>query len=274
MHLEFERSETITPAAGPEIVFRQFGQGEPLFLFHGGSGSYRHWMRNLAPLGTRFSLHVPDLPGFGDSGDVPPDISLDAYVGLVTEAVERIAPREEGLHIAGFSFGGMIGAGVAARLLPRMRRLSVLAPGGMGRPEPHAPAVELLKVQPGMDDAEISAVYRNNVTAMMIADPANVDEDAVTLHRASIERARFRNWGLSWTDSLVGYLAEMKFPVQLMYGENDLLARPTVTHRVERCRTAKPDLAVQIISGAGHWVQYEAADEVNEHLIGFHAAAG
>lgn len=77
MQMEFEKTETFTPSGGPDIVCRHLGRGERLFVFHGGSGSYRHWIRNLAALAKHFALCIPDLPGFGDSGDVDPEISLD-----------------------------------------------------------------------------------------------------------------------------------------------------------------------------------------------------
>lgn len=274
MHVEFDRTETFSTSAGTEIVCRYIGQGERLFVFHGGSGSYRHWVRNLPALAAHFSLCVPDLPGFGDSGDVPPDISLDEYLDLVEQWVDAVAPAGEPFHLMGFSYGGMVGAGIAARLAQRVRRLTLLAPGGMGKPAGPSPSVKLAKVRPGMDEAQIRSVHRSNLEMMMFADPARIDEETVTLHRENIERARFRNWGLSWTDSVVGYLAGMTFPVQLMLGEKDAVARPTVANRVERCLAAKPDLEVRIIPGAGHWAQYESPEEVNGHLIRFHTAAG
>ncbi len=272
--IEFEKTETFTPSGGPDIVCRNMGQGERLFVFHGGSGSYRHWIRNLDALAKHFALCVPDLPGFGDSGDVDPEISLDEYVDLVHETVEANLPSGAGFHVVGFSYGGMIGAAIAARLRERVKRLTLLAPGGMGKPARVGPAVKLAKVRPGMDENQIRSVHRRNLEMMMLADPSKISEETVTLHRENIERARFRNWGLSWTNSVVGYLAEMKFPVQLMFGEKDVVAKPTVADRVRRCRDAKSDLKVRIIPDAGHWAQYEAPQEVNDHLIQFHAAAG
>lgn len=168
----------------------------------------------------------------------------------------------------------MIGAGIAARLRERMKRLTILAPGGMGKPAGSGPSVKLEKVEPGMNETRIRAVHRRNLEMMMLADPGKISDDTVTLHRENIERARFRNWGLSWSNSVVEYLAEMKFPVQLMFGEKDVVARPTVADRVRRCREAKPNLEVTIIPGAGHWAQYESPQLVNDHLIRFHTAAG
>ena len=41
------------------------GQGEPVVLVHGFSGSTRWWSRNIPALAERYSVYLLDLPGFG-----------------------------------------------------------------------------------------------------------------------------------------------------------------------------------------------------------------
>ena len=55
-----------------------------LLLFHGGSGSWIHWIRNVLPLSQNFSVYAADLPGLGDSD--PPDDVNDIW--SVTHCVE------------------------------------------------------------------------------------------------------------------------------------------------------------------------------------------
>jgi 2-hydroxy-6-oxonona-2,4-dienedioate hydrolase len=33
---------------GVKIVWREWGSGSPLVLLHGGSGSWNHWVKNIA----------------------------------------------------------------------------------------------------------------------------------------------------------------------------------------------------------------------------------
>ena len=63
-------------AAGVKAL--RVGAGPTLLLLHGGTGSWTHWVRNIGPLSRRFSLMVPDLPGMGESLDVPRDTGLDS----------------------------------------------------------------------------------------------------------------------------------------------------------------------------------------------------
>ena len=54
------------------------GSGKPtLLLFHGGSGSWIHWIRNVQPLSQHFTVYAADMPGLGDSD--PPDDVRDIW---------------------------------------------------------------------------------------------------------------------------------------------------------------------------------------------------
>jgi pimeloyl-ACP methyl ester carboxylesterase len=58
------RIETIN---GVQLYFEVAGNGEPLVLLHGFSGSSQDWMPLATEWGPEFQLIVPDLPGHGRS---------------------------------------------------------------------------------------------------------------------------------------------------------------------------------------------------------------
>ena len=99
------------------------GDGPPLLLLHGGTGSHRHWDRVFPALAQRFDVHAPDLPGYGLSPDVPDLGDGDAYVGLAAASLSPLVPAA-GVHVVGFSFGGAVAAGVARAWGARVARLS------------------------------------------------------------------------------------------------------------------------------------------------------
>ena len=43
-----------TPCGDGNMVWRVWGRGEPLVLFHGGSGSWTHWIRNIPELARHY----------------------------------------------------------------------------------------------------------------------------------------------------------------------------------------------------------------------------
>ncbi len=257
----------ITRVGGLSV--RTWGAGEPLVLLHGGMGSWRHWIRNLDALAARFTVHALDLPGCGDSDSVPRDIADDDYITRVEEALDAIGGARP-FGLAGFSFGGIMAALVAARMGTRVRKLSLVSPGGFGKsPRP----LDLRKIPPdtaGM--AAVREVLRHNLGVMMLADPASVTEEAVDLHYANVRRTRFDGRRFSVSNRMGETLPQVMCPVQTVWGERDALPHPDVHARIDACRTASPGVRVDIVPGAGHWVQYEAPEPVNRFLVDFFGA--
>ena len=172
--IESLATRKFTPCGTGSMVWRSWGDARPLVLLHGASGSWTHWIRNIAPLATRFRVLVPDLPGFGDS-DLPSEPhTADMLADLVASGLDAVVPPSMEFDMAGFSFGGIIAGLVAARMGRRVRNLVLLGPGGMGLAG--APRPPLLKIRPSMVPVEIERIHRGNLRTLMIADPLKIDE--------------------------------------------------------------------------------------------------
>ncbi|PYN33775.1 MAG: alpha/beta hydrolase [Candidatus Rokuibacteriota bacterium] len=186
--IEALATRQLTPCGAGSMVWRIWGEGRPLVLLHGASGSWTHWIRNILPLARHVRVLAPDMPGFGDS-DVPPQPhTADALADLLASGLHVVVPPPTELDIAGFSFGGIIGGLVAARLGRRVRTLVLLGAGGMALPR--APMPPLLPIQPDMAPAEIQRVHRENLRILMMANPDKVDDLASSCRwRTSARRA-------------------------------------------------------------------------------------
>ena len=276
MNADFDRLDTgfveiDGPAGALRVAYVRHGKGTPLVLLHGGSGSRNHWIRNIEPLSRHFEVIAPDLPGFGDSGDVPPDIDLEGYRSLMQAAIDKLIGKVP-FQLAGFSYGGLISCAVAAAAGDRVLGLTMLAPGGFGKPVGRT--FTLRKPRKELGKEGLWQVYWENCGNMMFHDQGMLDGVSVGLYREDIERARFRNWGVSWQDSLVPTLAKVAAPTQMIYGSGDRTVTPSIMSRTARCHGAKPEMRIHIVRDVGHWSSYEAADQVNEILISFHGPAG
>jgi pimeloyl-ACP methyl ester carboxylesterase len=91
---------------GPvDVHLREFGRGEPLLLVHGLMTSSYSWRYVLEPLGDRFRLVIPDLPGAGRSakpaGRYDPE-SLARFVGEFQRAVGIRGCRAIGNSLGGY----------------------------------------------------------------------------------------------------------------------------------------------------------------------------
>ncbi|MCC6534369.1 MAG: alpha/beta hydrolase [Burkholderiales bacterium] len=243
------------------------GAGPPLVLLHGGMGSWTHWSRNIPALRAHFTVHAPDLPGCGDSPSVPDDIPRDVYVGQVCAALSGIAGGAP-LRVAGFSFGAIIAAMVAARTPGTIAKLALLAPGGFGAAAGRKLELRKLPTQPA-SEAERREVLRHNLMLTMFAEPESADQVAIDLQRDNVARARYDSRRFSLTTNTIDALEHVDAPTLAVFAERDNLAWPSVHPRIESCRRVKPDIRIEVAPGCGHWIPYEAAPLVNRLLIEF-----
>jgi pimeloyl-ACP methyl ester carboxylesterase len=263
--IESRATRTVTPAGGDAMVWRSWGAGPPLVLLHGASGSWTHWIRNVLPLAERFRVLAPDMPGFGDSAAPPEPHTADGLAELVVAGLDRMLPPPTVFDLAGFSFGAIIGGLVAARLAGRVRTLVLLGPGGLGLTP--APPRALLKLEPGMAPEALRHVHRENLRTLMLARPESADELAVTLQIDNVRRARFRSGTIPVSDVLLRALPAVCAHLGGIWGGRDAFT----SHHLDESRavlaTADPEIETRVIGPAGHWVNYEAAEEVNTLLL-------
>jgi pimeloyl-ACP methyl ester carboxylesterase len=264
--------------ASTGVAFRSAGDGPPLFLLHGGAGSWTHWIRNIHPLGEHFSVHALDLPGYGESTAPDLDIPVGDYITIAAETVSEIASSRERIGLSGFSFGGFVAVGVASQLGERVSGVSLVGPAGFARPEGRNLGLEgrrRLEERLGRaaTDQEIRGMHRRNLEKLMISKNERIDELAVSLQAANVGKMRFNSRPLSWSGRMTDYLKTLACPVIYISGDQDSSAHPTVEDRFRLCQAALPGITLQIIPDCGHWAQYEKPDAVNRILIGFHGRA-
>lgn len=254
-----------TPFAAGRMAWRSWGSGPPLVVIHGGHGSWTHWIRNVLPLAERFTVWAPDLPGYGAS-DVPPgEIDADALAAIVRAGLDELIGADTPVSLAGFSFGGVMAGHVAALRPGVVRRLVLLGAGGLALPRPPPP--RLVKWQDAVDPGARREAHRANLAAVMIADPAKVDDLAIHLQAENTGRARLRSRSISMTDALRRKLEGMRVPLAGIWGERDAMTGQHVDTRRDLLRRLDPGSPFLVIPGAGHWTPYEAPEAVNAALL-------
>ncbi|HEX6309955.1 MAG TPA: alpha/beta hydrolase [Longimicrobiales bacterium] len=103
------------------------GEGPPVVLLHGLSGSHRWWRFTTPVLARRHAVHVPELIGFGGSRGRgrPPDIP--GMAGVVAEWLRVMELTE--CRLVGHSMGGQIAVHIAAEHQVPERLVLVSASG-------------------------------------------------------------------------------------------------------------------------------------------------
>ncbi len=248
---------------GTAVVWRGFGQGDPLVLIHGGHGSWLHWIRNIEFLAQQRRVWVPDLPGYGDSALPSEPADLDALLRILQASLRQVVGADAPVDLVGFSFGGVVAARLAAADAG-VQRLALLGPTGHGgrRREPAA----MVNWRRAGDEAGLLADLRHNLQVLMLAGPA--DDLALAVHRHSCLNTRFRSRDVSHTRGvLLDALDRYNGPVAFLWGEADVTG---VAAEIGPLLVAgRPERHWEVVPGAGHWIQYEAPQATHRFLRGW-----
>lgn len=260
--LERAAARMQTKCGDGTMVWRSWGEGPVLVLLHGGAGSWRHWAHNIDDLSRDHRLLVPDLPGLGESANLPLPHTADAVAAILAHGIDRILGPDATYDLAGFSFGGTASGCLAAVHGARVRSLTLICSGGVG---PSANNVELLKVRHLTGEARVAA-HRTNLNRLMIADPAKIDALALLIQDWNTRHSRLKTPLLSRGGALRTALQTVHVPVNGIWGGLDPPANPRAHEREAALRAIRPDVNFHMIAGAGHWVAYEAPAKFNATL--------
>ena len=255
-----------TPCGEGTMVWRIWGEGEPLVLGHGGQGAWSHWIRNIDALAAHYRVIVPDLPGHGDSA-MPDAERHTAISAVLAEAMPLLLGAGEKAALVGFSFGGAVFTHFALRYPEWAARVVLVGTGGLGTPHGQ---INLGRVS-GLRGAEREAMIRANLLGLMLHHGESVDDLAMQMLMVNARAARMFVPHLVIPDRVVRVLGELKVPLGAIWGEFD---RPHPDPPVQEAvlRRFQPDLDFRVIAGAGHWVMYERAEAFNAALLDMLAA--
>jgi pimeloyl-ACP methyl ester carboxylesterase len=246
-----------TPCGDGAMVWRAWGSGPPVLLAHGSHGSWLHWIRNIDALATERTVWAPDLPGYGESA-MPPQVDHATITAVMAEGMRQLLTAALPVDIIGFSYGGLLAAHLAARQPELVRRLVLVDTGGLATP---MGPLALRGFRKLAGDARRSAL-RDNLHALMIHDPARIDELALHLQEIDSLRARMNPTDLVLPDRLIEVLPKITAQLSVIWAEFDQPhPEPAVQEAV--LRRYRPEIAFRVIAGAGHWVMYEQADAFN-----------
>ena len=132
-------SEKQVEIDGLTINYQKIGDGNiPIVFLHGWVKDCKKYL----PLYKYFldkqeySVFVPDMPGFGDSGEPESVWDLDNYVELVDEFIEKVrqknsSPLVNETIIIGHSFGGRIAIKYAVKYPEKVSKLILTGAAGI-----------------------------------------------------------------------------------------------------------------------------------------------
>jgi pimeloyl-ACP methyl ester carboxylesterase len=121
----------------------------------------------------------------------------------------------------------------------------------------------------GQDIAAVRDCMRHNLLMHMIYKESMIDEDAIDIQTNACISCRFRSREISWSGGLFERLTKIlennSTQLLLIWGAHDVTGSTDILEDV--CRMRIPNAKIRLMVDAGHWVQFEKADEVNKILL-------
>lgn len=261
---DLDRASRRTEIATEEgfAVWREWGSGPALVLLHGGSGSWMHFFRQIEFFSADYRVIVPDMPGFGDSSEGSSGTDPEAMARILAAGIDQLAGQGP-IYLAGFSYGGIIGGYLAKLIAPQVTGFVLI--GAVGHEAPMQ-SVSLSRWRHLSDVASRHAMHRNNLEAIMIAEPGRIDATAILIQESNAERSRHDTRPVARSKPLTEVLDASCVPLAAIWGERDHLAAPHFDERRAWLAERDPQAPFRLITDAGHWVQYEAPDAFNDVL--------
>ena len=266
----------------------QAGTGErDVVLFHGGGtdSAKLSWADLILPLAEAgLRVTAPDQPGFGESDR--PDVLytfkwMTDFAHQYLDALELRNPM-----LGGISMGGAIVMGLALAEPKRFPKLVLFGPYGIQDKAPqHFLSYQMVRM-PGVME-KVWKTYANK-DILRPKDLANVFHDSEKAATQEIldgvlEEAKRTYCGRAFTrmqrddirpkdvkTNFTDRLGELEMPVLIVHGEHDA---GVPLHYAEEAAALLPRGRLEVIRGAGHWVQREKPAEVNPLVISFLADA-
>ena len=250
-----------------DVVWYEMGVGKPLVLLHGGFGNHLHWEKNIEFFGKNYRVLVPDMPGFGES-DKAPEHTIESLLVPLMESLHQLIKPEDEIDVVCFSFGGLVGSQLAIDR-GNVRHLAIL--GAVGHHVERRPRGELINWKDAFAKQDMTALYdcmRHNLLMHMIYEESVVDANAVDIQTRACTTCRFKSREISWSGGLFEKLekiqASSSTQIILIWGEFDVTGDPKILEEITLMRL--PTVRTRVCFGAGHWIQYEKADEINQLL--------
>jgi pimeloyl-ACP methyl ester carboxylesterase len=294
---------TMLAVEGAELYYELHGEGPPLVLIHGASGTHLSWWQQVAELRYRHSCLIYDLRGYGRSrptGDHDPGDG-HAHVRDLEALIAHVGFGSESVSIMGASLGSAPALHYAAEHPERMDKLVLCCgPGNTSTPRikegwvrrRERMAARYREVQehglvlpPGIPPVRSSGEKERFSTAYHPYGPVgaslHLDFPELTFLYAEIMASAGgpptpQTFPVFETRPVTAEeAATLKFPVLVVGGTNDPLFP---MEELQEVASLFPNGRAVFFPGAGHLAYYERPRRFNDLVTRFlaagHAAVG
>jgi pimeloyl-ACP methyl ester carboxylesterase len=236
-------------------------EGEPVVLLHGHAGHPSNWYPQIAALGEHhpvYAIDTLDDPGRSVQRAVAAGSEENAaWLGEVLAGLGL-----ERVHLVGVSYGGWLALNQAIRAPERLASIVPMDPGGIEK----VPARFYVHMIGGLFGMLAPRSLRPAV-GRLLANPAlGAPREMIAPLMLAMRsyKPNTRPPARPFTDEELGAI---RVPTLVLVGKRSALLRPRQV--VERVTAQIPGVRAEILERAGHGLNLERPEAVNERLLGF-----
>lgn len=220
-----------------KLYYEIYGEGEPLFLLHGNSGSIKDFYQQIPVLSKHFKVIVVDTRGQGKSTDTSHrQFTYIQFADDVKTLADKLGLKK--INIAGWSDGGITGLEFALKYPGNLNKL--VAIGANAFPE-------------GVDERLITHMKNQLLVLNIENKPEKFDERrlvTIMLNEPHINKKD---------------LSKIQNPVLVIAGDKDVIKQD----HTEMMAKEIPHAELKIYKNATHMIPFEHADELNADILKF-----
>lgn len=220
-----------------DLYYEVYGEGEPLVLLHGNSGSIKDYYQQIPVLSKQYKIIAIDTRGQGKSKDTS---KRDFTYKLFADDVKALADelKLDKINIVGWSDGGCTGLEFALKYPERLNKLVTI--GANTFPE-------------GVEDKLIER-FTNQMKQLNDMAPEE------TFKERRLLKIMLTQPNISKDD-----LNKIKNPVLVIAGDRDVI-KPDHTKFISK---QIPNAEMKIYKDTTHMVPYEKPDQLNADILSF-----
>lgn len=220
-----------------DLYYEIYGEGEPLILLHGNSGSIKEFYQQIPTLSQQYKVIAIDTRGQGKSTDTSKsDFTYKIFADDVKALVDELGLKK--VNIVGWSDGGNTGLEFVLKYPDHLNKLVTI--GANTFPE-------------GVDER----LFNNMKTQLQVLQAENNPErlNEMRLVKIMLKEPNISN----------GSLHKIQNPVLVIAGENDVIKK----EHTEMMAKQIPNAELKIYKNATHFIPFENPEELNKDILEF-----
>lgn len=248
------------------VHYESYGRGRPVLLLHGWLGSWALWRSSIEILGKEFRTYALDFFGFGESADKADSFSVDNFVLLVNQFMDRLGIVKAPL--IGHSMGGTVSLSTAVRYPQRVVKVIVI-----GSPIQGTSLNMLLKASGNQGFASLIWTFPNLVRLFIRGYAYFMANDGRAMSRMISDdlskvtvQSYFESISTLRETDLRESVETLQMPVMGMYGRKDIIVNP---NQAKVLQQHVPHSQIDWYKDAGHFIMLDSPDRFHTSVIEF-----